>query len=115
MDEEAFFSDFLAAVEQQLQSPQTPYVTKTLKRLVQGGLEESEAKERIAECLAEEMDVMYRRRRGFDEKSYRTRLNELTAAPRPVAAEEASTDEAPADEATTEQTKEPGPAGQDDE
>ncbi len=77
MDDDAFFNDLLAAVEQQLASPQTRYVAKTLERLTARGIPEDEAKERIAEALGEETDAMYRRRSGFDEKSYRTRLDEL--------------------------------------
>jgi hypothetical protein len=69
--------DLLAAVEQQLTSPQTPYVAKTLARLLKLGLEESEAKTQIALCLGEEMDQVLRKRRGFDEKAYRSCLDTL--------------------------------------
>ena len=69
--------DLLAAVEQQLTSPQTPYVAKTLARLVMLGLEESEAKTQIALCLGEEMDNILRTRKGFDEKAYRASLDAL--------------------------------------
>jgi hypothetical protein len=34
----------------------------------------SDAKERIAAILGEETDAMYRRKSGFDEKSYREKL-----------------------------------------
>lgn len=76
--------DLLAAVEQQLTSPQTPYVAKTLARLLKLGLVESEAKTQIALCLGEEMDQVLRKRRGFDEKAYRSALESL-----PFEAEEA--------------------------
>ncbi len=69
--------DLIAAVEQQLTSPQTPYVAKTLARLVKLGLDEQEAKTQIALCLGEEMDAILRTRKPFDEKSYRTRLDAL--------------------------------------
>ena len=69
--------DLLAAVEQQLASPQTKYVAKTLERLVSKGLEESEAKSQIAVCLGEQLDDMMRRKRGFDEKGYRESLDGL--------------------------------------
>lgn len=75
--------DLLAAVEQQLVSPQTPYVAKTFARLLKLGLEESDVKTQIALCLGEEMDQVLRKRRGFDEKSYRAGLDGL-----PMAAEE---------------------------
>ena len=72
--------DLLAAVEQQLTSPQTPYVTKTLTRLLKLGLEESDAKTQIALCLGEQMDAILRTRKPFDEKAYRTSLDELPLA-----------------------------------
>ena len=70
-------ADLLSAVEQQLVSPQTPYVAKTFARLVKLGMEESEAKSEIALCLGEEMDQVLRKHRGFDEKSYRASLEAL--------------------------------------
>lgn len=69
--------DLLAAVDQQVASPQTPYVGKTLQRLVKGGLTEDEAKQQIAWCLAEQMDEVMRSKRGFDETAYRDALDEL--------------------------------------
>jgi hypothetical protein len=69
--------DLIAAVEQQLVSPQTPYVAGTFARLVKLGVEEAEAKSQIALCLGEEMDQVLRKRRGFDEKAYRSRLDGL--------------------------------------
>lgn len=69
--------DLLKAVEQQLTSPQTPYVAKTFARLVKLGIDEVEAKSQIAICLGEEMDEVLRKRRPFDEKSYRASLDEL--------------------------------------
>jgi hypothetical protein len=69
--------DLLAAVEQQLTSPQTPYVAKTLARLVKLGLDEAEAKTQIALCLGEEMDNILRTKKGFDEKAYRANLDAL--------------------------------------
>ena len=79
MTEDDFFNDLLAAVEQQLAAPQTRYVAKTYERLTAGGMSEQDAKERIAACLGEETDAMYRRKSGFDEKSYRARLDEIRA------------------------------------
>jgi len=69
--------DLLAAVEQQLASPQTPYVSKTLARLGELGIEEGEAKTQIAMCLGEEMERILKTRKPFDEKAYRTALDEL--------------------------------------
>lgn len=74
---EDLLPDLIAAVEQQLSSPQTPYVAKTLARLTALGLQETEAKSQIALCLGEEMDQVLRKRRGFDENAYRASLESL--------------------------------------
>ena len=70
-------ADLLAAVDQQLASAQTPYVKATLDRLIRKGLDETEAREQIAWCLAGQMDEVMRSKRGFDEKAYRAALDEL--------------------------------------
>ncbi len=70
--------DLLAAIEQQLTSPQTPYVEKTLARLIRLGIEESEAKIQMALCLGEEMDRMLAKHRAFDENAYRADLAALS-------------------------------------
>lgn len=72
--------DLIAAVEQQLTSPQTPYVAKAFARLLKLGIDESEAKSQIALCLGEEMDQVLRKRRSFDEKAYRASLDALPMA-----------------------------------
>jgi hypothetical protein len=82
MDEDAFFQDLLNAVEQQLVAPQTKYVAKTLERLTSKGMSAEDAKERIAACLGEETDAMWRGKRGFDEKSYREKLDAIDASER---------------------------------
>ena len=69
--------DLLAAIEQQLVSPQTTYVAGTLARLVQAGIAEAEAKQQIALCLGAEMDQVLSQRRGFDEAAYRKGLEAL--------------------------------------
>lgn len=71
------FSDLLAAVDQQLVSAQTPYVARTFERLVQAGLDPSEAKIQIAHCLGGEMDRLVRDKRGFDQAAYRAALEAL--------------------------------------
>lgn len=80
--------DLIAAVEQQLVSPQTPYVAKTLARLVKQGLDEDEAKSQIALTLGEEMDKLLRTRKPFDEKSYKAGLDALPMAPEEDGGEE---------------------------
>ena len=77
MDSSELVPDLLDAVEQQLASKQTAYVSQTLKRLVKAGLEEDEAKHQIAYCLGKTMDRMLKSGRGFDERHYQERLGEL--------------------------------------
>ena len=74
---DSFFSDLIAAVEQQLKSPATRYVKQTYDRLLKAGVDADEAKELIAECLAEESDAMFRGKREFDEKAYRSLLGSI--------------------------------------
>lgn len=69
--------DLLAALEQQLVSPQTRYVAQTYDRLLRQGVAPGDAKAAIAECLADAMETMLRSRRAFDEKSYREDLEAL--------------------------------------
>ena len=69
--------DLLAAIEQQLVSVETPYVAKTLARLVEAGIEEAEAKSQIALCLGETIDDMHESSKPFDEKAYRAALDAL--------------------------------------
>lgn len=73
--------ELLAAVEQQLVSPQTKYVAKTFDRLRKAGMDETEAKKQIAVCLSEEMYEILLYKRPFDEKAYRAALDELPLAP----------------------------------
>ena len=74
--------DLLAAVEQQLTSPQTPYVAKTLSRLQKLGLEPTAAKTQIALCLAETMDQILQTGKPFDEKAYCASLEALPFDPK---------------------------------
>ena len=74
---EALLADLVSAVEQQLTSPSTPYVSKTFQRLTSLGLDPTEAKTQIAICLGEEMDEVMRQKRAFDEKAYRKSLDAL--------------------------------------
>ncbi len=67
----------LVAVDQQIGSPETPFVRKTYERLVKLGLAETLAREQIAICLGEESEIMLRKKQVFDIKGYRKRLDEL--------------------------------------
>ncbi|MBB5350507.1 hypothetical protein HNR46_000735 [Haloferula luteola] len=79
-DDEAdrFFHDLLDAVDQQRVSPQTPFVAKTVDRLIREGLEEDEAREAVARCLAEETDRVLRSGRPFDLEAYRRSLDKIS-------------------------------------
>lgn len=79
-DDEAadqFFTELLAAVEQQLESKDTPYVAETLTRLQNEGLEETHAKEAIARCLATITDEVVRTGKPFDQDAYRISLERI--------------------------------------
>ncbi len=69
--------DLLAAVEQQLASPRTPYVARSFERLVQLGITEAEARTQIALCLGEAMERLLETRKPFDEQAYQAALDEL--------------------------------------
>ena len=70
-------ADLLLAVDQQILSPETPYVRKTFQRLLKLGLDESAAKFQIVYCLCEEMEEIIRKPRTFDENAYRKALDTL--------------------------------------
>ena len=67
----------LQAVEDQLNSPETPYVKKHLMRLVLEGMPEPEAKELIALVLMAELWQMNKDERNFNTELYQSRLAKL--------------------------------------
>ncbi len=71
------FPDLITAVEQQMTSPQTPYVAATYDRLTGLGLESDDAKSQIAVCLAQEMARIVKTKTPFDEASYGAALDSL--------------------------------------
>ncbi len=71
------FPELITAVEQQMASPQTPYVAATYQRLTGLGIESDEAKSQIAVCLGEEMEKILASKKPFDEAAYRTALDAL--------------------------------------
>ena len=78
MNDESLIESLLPAVNQQLESPQTPYVKTTFTRLVeQEQLTPDAAKEMIALCLADESNRMYIDKRDFDVARYQQLLNAL--------------------------------------
>jgi len=82
MNDESLIRSLLPAVEQQLQSPQTPYVKATFTRLVEKEeISPDQAMELIALCLADESNRMYIDKRDFDVARYQQLLESLPADP----------------------------------
>jgi|TARA_B110000879_G_scaffold189765_1_gene253507 hypothetical protein len=82
MNDENLVESLLPAVDQQLGSPQTPYVKKTFIRLVEKEeVSPDEAKELIALCLADETNRMYIDKRDFDVQRYQQLLEGLPGEP----------------------------------
>jgi len=80
-EEENFVENLVPAVQQQLESVDTPYVKAAYDRLVKEGEEADEAKMLIALCLADESNRMFIDKRGFDEPRYKELLNALPEVP----------------------------------
>lgn len=83
MPEDEIPAEMIDAVEQQIASPKTAYVAKTLNRLVKSGLSQNDAKAQIAIVLGEQMARMLKSNRPFNEKAYREALGELPMLPDP--------------------------------
>ena len=78
MNDESLIESLLPAVEQQMESKETPYVKKTFTRLVEEEkMSPEESLEAIALCLADESNRMYIDKRNFDEARYQELLNRL--------------------------------------
>mgnify|MGYP001820174695 CR=1 FL=1 len=76
------FSTLLPAIEQQLQSEDTPFVRATYDRLVADeNCDCEEAKHMIALCLADETERMLEDGRPFDLDRYKTLLELLPSLP----------------------------------
>jgi len=81
MDNTDLVSSLIPAVEQQLESKDTPFVKKHFDRLVKAGETADEAKKMIALCLADESNRMFIDRRDFDVDRYQELLSELPELP----------------------------------
>jgi len=78
MNDDSLIESLLPAIEQQLESPDTPYVKETFIRLVEKEeLSPDEAKEMIALCLADESNRMFIDKRDFDVQRYQELLTAL--------------------------------------
>ncbi|MEN8774096.1 MAG: hypothetical protein ABF382_11145 [Akkermansiaceae bacterium] len=72
----------LPAIEEQLTSPETPYVREAFYRiLTEPDIEENEAKAMLAFCLADEMEAMMADEREFDSDRYQMLLTLLPVMP----------------------------------
>lgn len=72
----------LPAIEEQLTSPETPYVSEAFDRiLTEPDIEENEAKAMLAFCLADEMEAMMADEREFDSDRYQMLLTLLPVMP----------------------------------
>ncbi len=72
----------IPAVEQQIESPITPYVAECYQNLIsEHEIESDEAKSMIAFCLADEIEALDRENRDFSEDRYKTLLALLPAMP----------------------------------
>jgi len=80
-ENDSLVKNLVPAVEEQLQSAQTPFVKRTLDRLLLDGEDEEEAKMMIALCLADESNRMLIDKRAFDLGRYEELLNALPDLP----------------------------------
>lgn len=80
-EEDNIVKNLVPAVEQQLESEQTPFVKHVFNRLVKAGEVEEEAKMMIALCLADESNRMFIDKRDFDLARYQKLLEALPELP----------------------------------
>ena len=81
MNDDSLIESLLPAVEQQLESSQTPYVKTTFTRLIKKeSLSPDKAKSLIALALADESNRMFIDKRDFDVKRYQELLDSITVA-----------------------------------
>ncbi|MDB4471711.1 hypothetical protein N9073_03895 [Akkermansiaceae bacterium] len=72
----------LPAIEEQLNSFETPYVREAFDRiLTKPNIEEEEAKAMLAFCLADEVEAMMADERDFDSNRYQMLLELLPVMP----------------------------------
>ncbi len=72
----------LPAIEEQLSSPETPYVRAAYQRILEEpDIQEDEAKAMLAFCLADEIEAMMTQQRPFDSERYQLILSLLPTMP----------------------------------
>ena len=80
-EEESIVEQLIPAIEQQIESSETPYVKAAYDRLIADGEEVEEVKMMIALCLADESNRMFIDQRGFDAERYQGLLSALPEVP----------------------------------
>lgn len=82
-EEDDLVKNLVPAVEQQLESEQTPFVKLALERLIESDeeIDTDEAKMMIALCLADESNRMFIDKRDFDLARYKELLDALPELP----------------------------------
>lgn len=81
MEENELIEQLIPAVEQQINSPVTPFVKKHFDRMLKLDETEFEAKKMIALCLTDETNRMFVESREFDLKRYEVLLCALPELP----------------------------------
>lgn len=72
----------LPAIEEQLSSPETPYVREAFERILEEpDIDEEEARAMLAFCLADEVEAMMSEEREFDANRYQMLLGLLPVMP----------------------------------
>lgn len=72
----------LPAIEEQLSSPETPYVREAFERILEEpDIDEEEARAMLAFCLADEVEAMMSEEREFDADRYQMLLSLLPVMP----------------------------------
>ena len=80
MDES--LESLLPAIDEQLDSPETPYVREAYDRLLaEPDIEDEEARAMLAFCLADEIEALTAQERPFDSERYQLLLALLPAMP----------------------------------
>lgn len=74
-------TNLIPAVEQQMESEETPFVKEHYTRLVEEGIEETEAKMMIALCLADEVETLQKEGREFNLLRYESMIQFLPILP----------------------------------
>lgn len=80
MDEN--LTHLIPAVQEQLDSPATPYVREAYERILNvPDIEEDEALNMVTFCLADELEALDREKRNFSEERYQLLLSMLPVMP----------------------------------